>query len=47
MAWSTVVIGGAIQGGQVIGRTDQDGQAVEERPVPLVEKQAQPIQELI
>jgi uncharacterized protein (DUF1501 family) len=32
-AWSTVLMGGGIQGGQVIGRTDKDGAIVEDRPV--------------
>jgi hypothetical protein len=32
-AWSTVLMGGGIQGGQVIGRTDKTGGAVEDRPV--------------
>lgn len=32
-AWSTVLIGGGIRGGQVIGRTDQQGATVVERPV--------------
>src|SRR5262249_31502085 len=32
-AWSTVLVGGGIQGGQVIGRTDRIGGTVEDRPV--------------
>ncbi|MCI0359072.1 MAG: DUF1501 domain-containing protein [Planctomycetaceae bacterium] len=32
-AWSTVLMGGGIQGGQVIGRTDNIGGTVEDRPV--------------
>ncbi|MFN4259873.1 MAG: DUF1501 domain-containing protein [Gemmataceae bacterium] len=32
-AWSTVMLGGGIKGGQVIGRTDAEGAAVEERPI--------------
>ena len=32
-AWSTVLAGGGIKGGQVVGRTSKDGMAVEERPV--------------
>jgi uncharacterized protein (DUF1501 family) len=32
-AWSTVLMGGGIQGGQVIGRTDAIGGTVEDRPV--------------
>ena len=32
-AWSTVLSGGGIQGGQAIGKTSADGMTVEERPV--------------
>jgi uncharacterized protein (DUF1501 family) len=32
-AWSTVLMGGGIKGGQVIGRTDANGAVVEDRPV--------------
>jgi hypothetical protein len=32
-AWSSVLIGGGIKGGQVVGRTDRDGAAVVDRPV--------------
>ena len=32
-AWSTVLAGGGIRGGQVIGRTSEDGDEIEERPV--------------
>src|SRR5262245_5119564 len=32
-AWSTVLMGGGLKGGQVIGRTDQVGGTVEDRPV--------------
>ena len=32
-AWSTVLVGGGVRGGQVIGRTDQIGGTVEDRPV--------------
>jgi uncharacterized protein (DUF1501 family) len=32
-AWSVVLGGGGIKGGQVVGRTGKDGRAVEERPV--------------
>jgi hypothetical protein len=32
-AWSTVLVGGGIKGGQVIGRTDRDAAAVADRPV--------------
>jgi hypothetical protein len=32
-AWSTVLMGGGIKGGQVIGRTDRTGSTVEDRPV--------------
>src|SRR5207302_2593820 len=34
-AWSTVLAGGGIRGGQVVGRTSADGMAVEERPVSV------------
>jgi hypothetical protein len=34
-AWSTVLAGGGIQGGQAIGRTSKDGTTVEERPVSV------------
>ena len=34
-AWSTVLAGGGIKGGQVIGRTSADGMTVEERPVAV------------
>ncbi|HEV3263106.1 MAG TPA: DUF1501 domain-containing protein, partial [Gemmataceae bacterium] len=32
-AWSTVLAGGGIKGGQVIGRTSPDGMTIKERPV--------------
>ncbi len=32
-AWTTVLAGGGIKGGQVVGRTSPDGMTVEERPV--------------
>jgi uncharacterized protein (DUF1501 family) len=32
-AWSTVLTGGGLRGGQVIGRTDREGATVEARPV--------------
>jgi hypothetical protein len=34
-AWSVVLGGGGIKGGQVIGRTSKDGSTVEERPVSV------------
>jgi hypothetical protein len=34
-AWSTVLAGGGIKGGQVIGKTSRDGTTVEERPVAV------------
>jgi hypothetical protein len=34
-AWSTVLAGGGIKGGQVIGKTSADGSTVEERPVSV------------
>jgi hypothetical protein len=36
-AWSTVMAGGGIKGGQVIGKTSPDGMKVEERPVPTTD----------
>jgi uncharacterized protein (DUF1501 family) len=34
-AWSSVLIGGGIKGGQVIGRTDRDGAEVVDRPISV------------
>jgi hypothetical protein len=34
-AWSAVLAGGGIKGGQVIGKTSPDGMKVTERPVPV------------
>lgn len=34
-AWSTVLAGGGIKGGQAVGRTSANGMAVEERPVSV------------
>jgi hypothetical protein len=34
-AWSTVLVGGGIKGGQVIGKTDRDGAAVVDRPISV------------
>jgi hypothetical protein len=34
-SWSTVLAGGGIKGGSVIGRTSADGMAVEDRPVSV------------
>jgi hypothetical protein len=34
-AWSTVLAGGGIRGGQAVGRTSADGVTVEERPVAM------------
>jgi uncharacterized protein (DUF1501 family) len=36
-AWSTVLVGGGIKGGQVIGRTDQHAAEVVDRPIPVVD----------
>jgi len=36
-AWSSVMFGGGIKGGQVIGKTDAEGATVTERPVPVVD----------
>ena len=34
-AWSTVLAGGGIKGGQVVGKTDREGTAVAARPVSV------------
>lgn len=34
-AWSSVLVGGGIKGGQVVGRTDRDAAAVVERPISV------------
>jgi hypothetical protein len=34
-AWSTVLIGGGIKGGQVVGKSDRDGATVIERPISV------------
>ena len=34
-AWSSVLIGGGIRGGQVVGRTDSDGATVVDRPISV------------
>jgi len=36
-AWSTVLFGGGIKGGQVIGKTDKEGANVEERKVSTID----------
>jgi hypothetical protein len=36
-AWSTVLIGGGIKGGQVVGRTDRDAAAVVDRPIGVTD----------
>jgi uncharacterized protein (DUF1501 family) len=36
-AWSTVLAGGGIKGGQVIGKTDRQGAAVVERPISVLD----------
>jgi hypothetical protein len=36
-AWSSVLAGGGIHGGQVIGRTDRDAAEVVERPISVVD----------
>src|SRR4029077_8817051 len=35
VSWSTVLAGGGIKGGQVIGKTSADGMEVSERPVSV------------
>ena len=34
-SWATVLAGGGVNGGQVVGRTSKDGTAVEDRPVSV------------
>jgi hypothetical protein len=36
-AWSTVMVGGGIKGGQVVGRTDAEGATVVERPISAMD----------
>jgi uncharacterized protein (DUF1501 family) len=36
-AWSTVLAGGGIRGGQVVGRTDRDAAEVVERPISVTD----------
>ena len=36
-AWSTVLVGGGIKGGQAVGRTDRDAAAVAERPISVTD----------
>jgi uncharacterized protein (DUF1501 family) len=36
-AWSTVLIGGGIRGGRVVGKTDKEGAAVIERPISVTD----------
>ena len=36
-AWSTVLMGGGIKGGQVVGKTDKEGAAVVERPISALD----------
>jgi uncharacterized protein (DUF1501 family) len=36
-SWSAVLAGGGIKGGQVIGKTTEDGNAVADRPVEVVD----------
>src|SRR5262249_29350739 len=36
-AWSLVMAGGGIKGGQIIGRTDKEGATVEEHPVSAID----------
>ncbi len=36
-SWSTVLAGGGLKGGQVVGKTTADGMAVAERPVPVAD----------
>jgi hypothetical protein len=36
-AWSSVLLGGGIKGGQVVGKTDKEGAAVVERPISALD----------
>src|SRR5436305_7295634 len=36
-AWSTVLAGGGIKGGQAVGKTSKDGTTVTERPVSTID----------
>jgi hypothetical protein len=36
-AWTSVMFGGGIKGGQVIGKTDKEGAVVEERPIAVLD----------
>jgi len=36
-AWSSVLVGGGIKGGQVVGKTDEEGAAVVERPITTLD----------
>ncbi|HTU19215.1 MAG TPA: DUF1501 domain-containing protein [Gemmataceae bacterium] len=36
-AWSTLLLGGGIKGGQVVGKTDKEGAAVVERPISALD----------
>jgi uncharacterized protein (DUF1501 family) len=36
-AWSTVMVGGGVKGGQVIGATDAEGAQVKDRPVSALD----------
>jgi uncharacterized protein (DUF1501 family) len=36
-AWCSVMAGGGIKGGQVVGKTDADGKAVVERPISAID----------
>ncbi len=36
-AWSTVMVGGGLKGGQVVGKTDKEGAAVVERPISALD----------
>ena len=37
LAWSTVLAGAGVKGGQAVGSTTKDGTAVAERPVPVAD----------
>jgi len=36
-AWTSVMVGGGIKGGQIIGKTDKQGGTVEDRPISTLD----------
>lgn len=39
-AWSAVLAGGGLRGGQIVGRTSPDGMQIDDRPIPVPDLQA-------